>query len=128
MNKGKANPKTAKRRQARRIAVPTKGSEGLKDVVSEVFGRANTFTIIDAEKGKIKSVEILENPAISYRHGAGPIVVKMLVDAGVNIILATELGPGALAILEQHNIAAITVQPDISVKDSIEKVLHKVET
>ena len=127
MNKGKANPKTAKRRQARRIAVPTKGSGGLEDVVSEVFGRANTFTIIDAEEGEIKGVEILENPAISYRYGAGPIVVKTLVDAGVNMILATELGPGASAILEQHNIAAITVQPGNSVKGSIEKVLDKVE-
>ena len=128
MNKGKANPKTAKRRQARRIAVPTKGSGGLDDVVSEVFGRANTFTIIDAEEGEIKDVEILENPATSYRYGAGPIVVKTLVDAGVNMILATELGPGASAILEQHNIAAITIQSGISVKGSIEKVLHKVET
>ena len=127
MNKGKANPKTRKRRQASRIAVPTKGSEGLEDVVSEVFGRANTFTIIDAEEGEIKGVEVLENPAISYRYGAGPIVVKTLVDAGVNMILATELGPGASAILEQHNIAAITVQPGNSVKGSIEKVLDKVE-
>ena len=127
MNKGKANPKTAKRRQARRIAVPTRGSGGLEDVVSEVFGRANTFTIIDAEEGEIKGVEVLENPAISYRYGAGPIVVKTLVDAGVNMILATELGPGASAILEQHNIAAITVQPGNSVKGSIEKALDKVE-
>ncbi len=110
-----------------RIAVATKGREGLKDVVSEVFGRANTFTIIDAEEGKIKGVKILENPAISYKYGAGPIVVKMLIDTGVNMVLATELGPGASALLEQHDVATIAVKPGTSVKESIRKALKKVE-
>jgi len=110
-----------------RIAVPTKGREGLKDVVSEVFGRANAFTIIDAEEGKIKGVKILENPAISYKYGAGPIVVKMLIDAGVNMVLATELGPGASALLEQHDVATIAVKPGTSVKESVRKALKKVE-
>lgn len=110
-----------------RIAVATKGREGLKDVVSEVFGRANAFTIIDAEEGKIKGVKILENPAISYKYGAGPIVVKMLIDAGVNMVLATELGPGASALLEQHDVATIAVKPGTSVKESIRKALKKVE-
>lgn len=110
-----------------RIAVATKGREGLKDVVSEVFGRANAFTIIDAEEGKIKGVEILENPAISYKYGAGPIVVKMLIDTGVNMVLATELGPGASALLEQHDVATIAVKPGTSVKESIRKALKKVE-
>jgi len=110
-----------------RIAVATKGREGLKDVVSEVFGRANAFTIIDAEEGKIKGVKILENPAISYKYGAGPIVVKMLIDTGVNMVLATELGPGASALLEQHDVATIAVKPGTSVKESIRKALKKVE-
>jgi len=110
-----------------RIAVATKGREGLKDVVSEVFGRANAFTIIDVEEGKIKGVKILENPAISYKYGAGPIVVKMLIDAGVNMVLATELGPGASALLEQHDVATITAKPGTSVKESIRKALKKIE-
>jgi predicted Fe-Mo cluster-binding NifX family protein len=45
------------------IAIPTKRNGGLKDVVSDVFGRANTFTILDIEKGAIKNVKVLENPA-----------------------------------------------------------------
>lgn len=110
-----------------RIAVATKGREGLKDVVSEVFGRANAFTIIDAEEGEIKGVKILENPAIFYKYGAGPIVVKMLIDAGVNMVLATELGPGASALLEQHDVATIAVKPGTSVKESVRKALKEVE-
>lgn len=110
-----------------RIAVATKGREGLEDVVSEVFGRANTFTVIDTEEGEIKGAKILENPAVSYKYGAGPIVVKMLIDAGVNMVLATELGPGASALLEQHDVATITVKPGASVKESVRKVLKEVE-
>jgi len=110
-----------------RIAVAAKGRDGLKDVVSEVFGRAKAFTLIDAEEGKIKSVKILENPAVSYKHGAGPIVVKMLVDSGVNMVLSAELGPGAASLLEQHNVVHIVVKPGTSVKESIRNALDKVE-
>ena len=110
-----------------RIAVATKGRDGLEDVVSEVFGRANAFTVIDAEEGEIKGVKILENPAVSYKHGAGPIVVKMLIDSGVNMVLAAELGPGAAALLEQHNVSHISVKPGASVKESIKKALSEIE-
>ena len=54
-----------------RIAVATNENNGLGDVVSNVFGRARTFTIVDAEDEKITGVTILENSAVSYHHGAG---------------------------------------------------------
>ena len=111
----------------RRIAIPTKGQGGLGDVVSDVFGRANTFTIVDIEKGVIKNVKVLENPAVSYKHGAGPIVVKMLIDAGVNMVLAAELGPGASALLEQHNITTIATKPGTGVENSVREALSKIE-
>ena len=110
-----------------RIAVATKGRDGLEDVVSEVFGRANAFTIVDFDGEEIKGVKVLENPAVSYKYGAGPIVVKMLIDTGVNMVLATELGPGASALLEQHNVTTIAVKPGIGVEESIRKALSKIE-
>lgn len=110
-----------------RIAIPTKGQGGLEDVVSDVFGRANTFTVVDVEEGAIKNVKVLENPAVSYKHGAGPIVVKMLIDSGVNMVLATELGPGASALLEQHNVTTIAVKPGTDVEESVRKALSKIE-
>jgi predicted Fe-Mo cluster-binding NifX family protein len=109
-----------------RIAIPTKGQGGLEDVVSNVFGRAGTFTIVDVEEGAIKNVKVRENPAVSYKHGAGPIVVKMLVDSGVNMVLSAELGPGASALLEQHNVAHIAVKPGTSAKESVRKALDKI--
>ncbi len=108
-----------------RIAIPTKGKEGLDDVVSEVFGRSNTFTIIDVEEGAIKNVKILENPAGSYQHGAGPIVVKMLVDLEVDLVIAPEFGPGASTLLEQHNMEKVSMKTGTMVSEAIRKTLGR---
>ncbi len=106
----------------RRVAIPTKRKGGLEDIVSEVFGRANTFTVVDMEDSVIKNVKVLKNPAVSYQHGAGPIVVNMLIDSGVNVVLSGELGPGASALLEQHKIMMIAVKPGITVSEAIRNV------
>jgi predicted Fe-Mo cluster-binding NifX family protein len=106
-----------------RVAVPTKGRGGLDDVVSDVFGRANTFTLVDVEKGAIKNSSVLTNPAVSYQHGAGPIVVKMLLDEGVNIVIATEFGPGVSTLLDQHKVRKITATAGTSVAQSLKELL-----
>jgi predicted Fe-Mo cluster-binding NifX family protein len=110
-----------------RIAIPSKAQGGLEDVVSDVFGRANAFTIVDVEKGVIKNVKVLENPAVSYQHGAGPIVVKMLIDAGVNVVIAAEFGPGVSTLLDQHKVTKITVRAGNSITESIKDALAKVQ-
>ncbi len=110
-----------------RIAVATYGSKGLEDNVSQVFGRAKTFTIIDTEDEKITSTRTLENSASSYHHGAGPIAVKMLIDEGAEVVLANELGFGASELLKQHNIRVISIKPGTKVEDAAKSALktHK---
>ena len=107
-----------------RIAVATNEKNGLGDIVSNVFGRARTFTIVDTEDEKITGVTILENSAVSYHHGAGPIAVKMLVDEGVEVVLANELGIGASELIKQHNITIIPVKPGTNVGDATKKALR----
>jgi predicted Fe-Mo cluster-binding NifX family protein len=107
-----------------RIAVATDGKDGLEDTVSNVFGRAKTFTIVDVEDEKIIGVSVLENPALSYRHGAGPIAIKMLIDDSVEVVLANELGVGASDILKQHKIIYIQVKPGTNVGEVTKEVLR----
>lgn len=104
-----------------KVAVPTKAEGGLEDTVSEVFGRANTYTILDVSNGEVQSVKVVQNPAVSYTHGAGPIVVKMLIDLGVKMVISGELGPGASALLEQHNVKTATVKPGVTVSEAIKE-------
>jgi predicted Fe-Mo cluster-binding NifX family protein len=108
-----------------RIAVATNGRRGLEDSVSDVFGKAKTFTIIDLENGEVKDVQVVDNPAASYRYGSGPIVSKTLADLKVSSVIATQFGPGASALLEHHNIERISVTRNKKVGDCVREALSK---
>jgi len=110
-----------------RIVVPTKTHAGLEDVVSEVFGKAKTFTIVDVEDGEIKSVQVIDNPAASYEYGAGPVAVKTLADLKANLVISGQLGPGASSLLEHYNIRRFSVKPNTKVTDSIKEALSKLK-
>lgn len=110
-----------------RIAVPTKRYDGLENIVSEVFGKAKTFTIVDVENGEVKNVQIVDNPTSSYDYGSGPVAVKTLADLKVNLVVAAELGPGATGLLDHLNIRKISVKPNTRVADVIKEPLVKLK-
>ena len=110
-----------------RIAVPTKAYAGLEDVVSEVFGKAKTFTIVDVEDDEAKDAQVIDNPAASYEHGAGPVAVKTLADLKVDLVISGELGPGASNLLEHYNIRRFPVKSNTRVLDSIKETLSKLK-
>ena len=110
-----------------KLAFATKERKGLEDSTSKVFGRAETFTVLDVEGKNIVDIKILDNPAKSYHHGAGPIAVKMLVDEEVNFVFSNELGFGASELLKQHNIKHISVKPNIKVKKLFREKINKFE-
>lgn len=49
----------------------------------------------------------------------------MLADMGINTVMAREFGPGASALLEQHNIKTFEVKAGVLVADAIENMLKK---
>lgn len=106
-----------------KIAVPTKAYAGLDDSVSEVFGKAKTFTIVEVEDRHVKNVWVIDNPAASYDYGSGPVAVKTLADIKVDCVLAAELGPGASGLLEHHHIRKVSVKPSTKVADAIKENL-----
>jgi len=104
-----------------KIAIPTKAYASLDDTVSEVFGKAKTFTIADIENGQARNVRVIDNPAASYDYGSGPVAAKTLADLKVDFVMATELGPGASGLLKHHGIRKISVKPDTKVADVIKE-------
>jgi len=108
-----------------KIAIATVGEKGLEDKVSYTFGRAETFTVVETSKGKITNVKVLKNPAASYEYGAGPIVTRMLVEEGVQVVVAGEIGPGASSILEHHKVKKMTVKAGTQVFAVIKKILEQ---
>ena len=107
-----------------KLAVPTKEGGGIDDVVSDVFGRAKTFTIVDIEGKEVKKVEVIQNPAASYKHGAGPIAVKTLIDMRVNTVVAGEFRPGVSTLLEQFNMEKVEVERGTLVTEAIKQFLE----
>jgi len=106
-----------------RIAIPSKDGKGLDDEVSDVFGRSPSFTIVDVENGSVVEVNVIKNPAASFKHGAGPIVVKMLMEKRVDVAVSKEFGIGISVLLDQNKIKMIEVKGEISVRDAVEKAL-----
>ena len=87
----------------------------------------DVFNAGDTQDEKLDLVKVIENPAKSYIHGAGPIVVKELIDMGVDLVLAYELGKGAEGLLKQHNIGHIPVMPKSKVRETVELAIHSLK-
>ncbi len=106
------------------IAVPTVGDLGLKDKISNVFSRAETFTILKVEGKDLQTVTVEKNIASALKQGAGPLVIKMLKEIGVDIVLCPKLGPGAKTMLDAFEIKIISVESGIKVRDALKEVLE----
>ncbi len=104
-----------------RIAVSTTEG-GLDDKVSDVFGRAVSFTIVDVEDGDIKSVEVVRNDFAVRGGGAGVAVSQFLADKGVEVVLTGNVGPNALSVLNSAGIKVYRAG-GMKVKEAIEKFL-----
>ncbi len=100
-----------------KIAIATLGDKGLQDTVSPEFGHSKTFTIVEIEDGKVKNVEVMNNPAEGLTHKRGPVIAKRLANKGVGMVISGEIGPGASRALEQLGIRMLIVRPGHSVKD-----------
>ena len=110
-----------------RIAVPTIGDRGMIDTVSDVFSRAENFTILEVEGGEIREVRTEKNTASTLKQGAGPLAVNNLKEMGVDTVLSAELGPGAKTLLKAFDIKIIKVESGITVCKAVKDALEKFE-
>jgi predicted Fe-Mo cluster-binding NifX family protein len=82
-----------------KICVPTMGNKGLDDFVSEHFGRAPTFTVVDMETNEINVF-----PNTSEHFGGVGAPPEILSEGGVEVMLCSGLGPKAINMFEQLGI------------------------
>jgi predicted Fe-Mo cluster-binding NifX family protein len=107
------------------IAITTKGYDGLDDNVSNIFGKTKTFTLANVENGKVQNVRIIDNPAAAYNHGSGPIAAKTLAELKVDLLITSQLGPGASELLQHHKITTLLVEPNSKVSEAVKKALSQ---
>ena len=104
-----------------KIAVAT-GKGGLDDEVSVVFGRCETYTIVECENNSIKDFSVEPNPSAGVGGGAGVKAAQFVGSKGVEAVIAGNFGPNATAILTQVGVKM--VQGKGKVKDEVEKYLN----
>jgi len=97
-----------------KVAVPTMGSNGLDEHVSEHFGRAPTFTVVDMATNEVKVI-----PNTSEHMGGSGYPPEIMASAGVEVMLCSGLGPRAIGMFEQCGIE-VYVGASGTVRDAIQ--------
>ena len=87
-----------------KIAVSSIG-KNLTDNVSEVFARCPYFIIAEIENEKIQKVETIENKIANQLGQAGISAAQLMAEKNVNTVITKNMGPRALDVLKQFNIA-----------------------
>jgi len=105
-----------------KIAFACSGKGGLEDQISDRFGRCSSFTIVEVEEGRIKSVNVIPNPGLQAGSGAGIKAIKTVVNSGAKVIVAGSLGPNAMAAAQELGIKHISVSGK-KVKDALNEVI-----
>ncbi|MGQ4913820.1 MAG: NifB/NifX family molybdenum-iron cluster-binding protein [Candidatus Asgardarchaeia archaeon] len=106
-----------------RIAFATQGSGGLDDIVSPVFGRCPTFTIVEIEDGQIKNVTVQQNPAMNAIGGAGIQAAQIIASLGATAVVAGSFGPNATNALMSLGIRTIPGVAGITVRDAVNQYI-----
>jgi len=82
-----------------KVAVPTRGS-----VVDDHFGHCEYFTIFNVENNEVQSKERQDSPVGC---GCKSNIASILQEKGVEVMLAGNMGQGAVNVLNASNISVV---------------------
>ena len=99
-----------------KYAVPT--DDGT--TVGKVFGRAASFAVFDQADS---SLVLCKNEGINAEHGAGTGAASFLADKGVNVVLAPEVGPKAVAGLASAGIEIAAAAAGTPLREAIDAAI-----
>lgn len=102
-----------------RIAVPLDTSEGLKSRVSFLFGRAPYIALVEYEDS-VRNVRVETNPYAQVPGGAGHSLAQHLRDEGVDMVLASDVGPYAASTLTSYGIRWVPVPASLTLEEALQ--------
>jgi predicted Fe-Mo cluster-binding NifX family protein len=98
-----------------KVAIPTRGEDLSADVEIR-FGRCPRFLIVDSESMEFR---VVDNPGATMGGGAGVRAAQLVVDEGVQAVIAGEVGPKAFSVLEAAGIRVLA-RITGTVRDAVE--------
>jgi len=101
-----------------RIAIPVEDANGLNARLSQHFGRAPYFAVVELdENGKVLNLQMVPNKSEHFGGMGRPpdIILKL----NPNAVITYGMGPRALGMFQNANVAVLRTNKDF-VKDVIE--------
>ena len=101
-----------------RIAIPVEDANGLNARLSQHFGRAPYFAVVELdENGKVLNLQMVPNKSEHFGGMGKP--PEILMGLRPNAVITYGMGPRALNMFQSANIAVLQTNKDF-VKDVIE--------
>lgn len=113
-----------------KICIPLEENEELESEISDHFGRANNFILLETKQGDINDFEIIENSYQDKEKRAGLAASKMLIKKKIDVLITKEIGPISLHTL-RDNIVDVYQTDQKNIKEIVssfsDKELTKLE-
>ena len=106
-----------------KIALPVLTNAGLDSPLSPNFGRAAFFAIVEVNGDKIGNVEFVQNPGFNAVRSAGIMASQLLLDKGVNAVIAFQVGPNAYSVLTAAGVKLYSAVAN-TVKENVQRYLE----
>jgi len=97
-----------------KICISSLGSD-LNSLIDPRFGRAQYFLFLD-EKGNLD--EVISNPGILARGGAGITAAQRVADKNIEILITGNIGPNAVRVLGTTKMKIFLCPSNIKVKEA----------
>ena len=89
-----------------RIAIASNENNGLDSQVSQHFGHAGFFVLVDVEDQEVKGVSAVENP-FGGGHAPGQLP-EFIGQQNVQVMLSGGMGQRAVEFFRQYGVQAVT--------------------
>jgi len=100
-----------------RIVIPAEDGNGLNARLSEHFGRAPYFIIVDLEENNISNVQVVPNESEHFGGFGRP--PDRILQFKPNAVITYGMGPRALSIFQEAKVAVLRANSS-TVKEVIE--------
>jgi len=102
-----------------RIAICTTGKTA-DSLVSPFLGRCPYFLFVD-ESSRKRKWEVVDNPAIGARGGAGVAVAQMIASQKAEAVICGGVGPNAFAVLQGAGIASYLAGVNLRAEEALDQ-------
>lgn len=106
-----------------RVVVASQAPGGLDAYIDPRFARCAFYTVIDVDDSRLKLVNVVQNTSVDAFRGAGIQAAQTVANLGANAIIAGNLGPNALASLNQIGVKVFAGLLGTTVKVAVQEYL-----